>query len=1570
MLMRCYPPYSLLQALEDYFGCEVTKASFYETDCEEAGMPLSAAKGNIVVMQKGLLSPLRKEGIYILAHEVCHLRQQAEQSYTDPGEAETEADFHALLFTIKYLSGKPFGTGRRTLMLADSSKVRAASWGLGGLFSLKQLITDGYAKQKGYAYFYKGPHEWLTQVAADLEQSNIVNYVTKRSPNATEYNLILGSEMNDMYFLPEIINQNLGSKLEDINMRLAAEESDYTNLNEFSGSEEAKELISFYDNNRSLFLLKYIQIPNINILAYAVKNAFKTIRLFDLIAEKRKALDEALEPILAPISENIEEYKKDIMYAFINVLPEEYPSMEDSFLSQVLSFSFISLLTDKFAGTISDKFYNFINELLFEGALYDEEKKKLLNEETKEKVDEAERIINEKFKEIKRKEKLNENETTLIKTFVLIQIWWEDESIQFRDYESNFARLMRGDNFNINGEFLADIIIELLKKLAFNMIKKRLLTFTSSLITCEFQEDKLVCYETVIGKKQVITINIDELKNAGAYIGEKLKPVKEAVFDPVFNKFNEFGIDLLNDYVVPIVHSALHSFDSMLPYYKTIIFLLQSHTGQMQFLHSMDCSNGCSEWNRGKMIRWCRLCYDCNKEYRSADILDKNILKYLLQMVPSKEEVLVYGEPGNSSESDSGEKEEYRIALAKDVIKYYDLYAKYYTDKEDDLLLAAMLLPLCVIFLQMNNCILAAKQAAKKICGFDGEKSADLKQARCFDICLVIAMRESVIKDEEVTYPSKPEGIYRSPIADMTFREFFTDKRDYIEAKDTILGMTMHMIEDSFTPSHTVRAWNCEPGVNAAPIITFADYTKQEAPRHACADYFVDSVSSMDIVYCDPDMFDIEYDGQSREDKPKKTVEDLKNELPFQAAQTTVGAVCAFRYAKKVYDHVINGSKDNFHSFDKALIQSIYPLIGEHYPGRNKETNSVKVRNTEVILSEMKTPLSGRCYEKESFNEEKMFEKYAESIINSTIGDSVISGYDKRLDELNEAVEDYRKYLFKHFAPNRYPSLKDLKYYSKKEKEKEKNEKDFTERVENAYNEIDVDKLVNESVENNGECSDDHVLRVLDMYLNNDLKYLNDILTARFLCKSIMEFYKGQADRLSSNIALEIAEYIEKTHERYIAHLHEIILNAVGICEQKQDARFLEKAELVILEALRIKDAAEKHWEDGEDKLENKFIEFINSVKSAALRMQQFIRVLLEGFDRETIKELLIKILKSENPQEFRENVQTLLDELKKMLGKNESGQYILQQIDELYKKYPMLNSSVDINEIQKNVDQLIEDLSDIFLDLQNIDDLDSLKKKINLPEELTEYIDRVKKDPSSLYDKVVKTADELINEIFKYIGMIEDPDSRTQNLIRTLLEDFNNDSIREFLNEYLNPSSIDEFQINAFNLTEEFKKILRDQTGGETIMEYVNQIEKQFPWLNNSADRNKVLEDSEYFLDVATDAVSQMQNLKELEFKKNFALKKEIKTLIDMIKEREPSRFKSGLKPGAVIGSVGSAAETVLSLNQDSISMFEDYMNLTLDKMKNGEFNSAWVSDEFGSDNNLNSIIEIGRSFARALKE
>ena len=130
-LTRCHPPLPLLRALEAYFGCEVTAASFYEADPTLGRAPLSWAKGDRVVLPRGLFAPLRPEGVFLLAHEVCHLRQQAEHASLKPRDAEREANDHAAIFTLRYLGGQLRPGERPLLPLAKAASVPALAWGLG-----------------------------------------------------------------------------------------------------------------------------------------------------------------------------------------------------------------------------------------------------------------------------------------------------------------------------------------------------------------------------------------------------------------------------------------------------------------------------------------------------------------------------------------------------------------------------------------------------------------------------------------------------------------------------------------------------------------------------------------------------------------------------------------------------------------------------------------------------------------------------------------------------------------------------------------------------------------------------------------------------------------------------------------------------------------------------------------------------------------------------------------------------------------------------------------------------------------------------------------------------------------------------------------------------------------------------------------------------------------------------------------------------------------------------------------------------------------------------------------------
>lgn len=1349
-LTRCHPPLPLLGALESYFGCEATAASFFESDPAEDCVPLSWAKGDRVVLPRGLFTPLRPEGIFLLAHEVCHLRQQAEHASLTPREAEREANYHAAVFTLRYLGRQLRPGERRLLPLAEAASVPALAWGLGGLFSLKQLLTDGYAKHKGYAYFYQGPHEWLTESAAKEIQPYLKNYVTRRYASVDwNYSLVLGSEMNDMYILPELMKDWFGTDLLD-QIGKVAEASDFTSISEYDQDKDAmkatldkyapEDLVALFDRPEANIQTKSdLNLP-FSIMVSLIEKSFRSIRYFSLLKEKKEELDKKINEIIHKdqISKTISEYKKDALNAILKVLPD------DDTASGVLQFSFISLLTDTDAG---EGLTGLLKCLVENGPFDNAVNQAVLDE------------LEKRKRQIRRK--LNAGEENLVDAFLLVDLWWKTESVSFRKLESRIAHFLRSFRVLLDQTVkdlkqtrieLADFFSDFLNSLNFDDLPNEV-PVRIPWITCELSDYYLPnCTLT----KNDFTVNLTSLKGHG-------RTIRQLVFDPILESENS----LIQEYIVPLLVDIGEFLDSLTTFYNTGIFLLGSHTGELQYLHSMDCSKGSTEWNRKKMIRWCKFCFECNIIKQERMLLDENIFSYFDRWLPQLTE--------------PAQKDRLNIYTATELDRWVsenlEAYQAHFKDREDELLLASMLLPLCCIRTQMNNCQLAAKN----ITGLREENAVSMEQARTFDLCLLIGLKRSLWYDEE-TARSKSRfqflpGRYRTPIADMTFREFFTAKRACLSAPDILIGMAMHMIEDSFTPSHTIRAWNCKPGAGVAPIITFADYTKQDASRHACADYFVDAPAPLSVEKPDePDPMcidDPKNDGMCidlDEDRPKaseRKADERLRDLPREAAAVTVGAECARYYAAQFYAYT-KPSTSEYSQFDPTIAKNIYPLLGERSEiTENGELRIVKLGEVEVDLSDMETPLSGRCFEMEALEKETIYEEKVNAIVRSTIQDMLDAKRDKRLDDLNEAVKRYRKYLLDHFAPNRYPAPEDLSCYEKEDAQR-KDHMGFVERLKKIpelWEEFDFDKVKTKPVSNPGQFPKDyHPAMVLEMYIRNDIPYLLDILTSPLLRKKVADHYgfpdgvdataaDGEPDAARSgskeggekhgpdrsDTAEAISEDIRKTRERYIRHLNELILNAVGIWEQSKDNYLRQRAQDTVKEALWAKSTAKRLWENGEEAIViNEVEKYLNSVADRTQRVKTFLRILLEGFDVETIKALLLRCLHSENPEEFQQNVLDLLEALEQMLESSTSGRAILEAIQALRKKYAFLAQSVDAETIRQSAEPFCEELARLLRQLP-IEDFPELQG-IALPDNLNNLL-------ALLKDSVVDLLDGLLDE-------------------------------------------------------------------------------------------------------------------------------------------------------------------------------------------------------------------------------
>ncbi|MBO4399542.1 MAG: hypothetical protein J5795_05360 [Lachnospiraceae bacterium] len=1414
LLTRCFPPLALLRELERYFGCEVTAATFFESEDTGSQTPPGWAKGDYIVLPKGMLSPLRAEGIFFIAHEVCHLRQQAENVSMTRRQAETDADFHATVFTWQYLNGRRCTPAPKLLPLADAAAVPAAAWGLGGLFSLKQLITDGYAKHKGYAYFYYGPHEWLTAVAAHVNEPKVRNYVTSRPLMPDDYSLVLGSEMNDMYILPEIIKTKFSEDtLKAIGK--AAEESDVSSVEDISFDDSAiKEAVtSLFDNNVSVLT----SIGNIDISFIAwytlFSNFLRASRYVALLGEVKSKIDEMIseELHLEALKEGVTAFKKDLLDVILKFFPEE------GTLANILRISFFGVLSDF---TILDWFAGGAIEQIFRGVVewlaYDDCSKILfvkqltglfpkLKEKVEAKVNKEKREwyqerLREKTKNIKFVSKTEED---FICAVTLLGIWWVEDASFMPGIEGAISLGLRKgcviaekivSEAKNAGLFLENLINEFLNNLKIEEPKEGDYYIPIAWLQVDCDWSKFYC-DFSIQKGRITTSDIKQT-------------AKDFIFKPILGILPK----IVKEGLVPLLEAICEDIRGMLTYYTSLVFLLGSHTGELQFLHSMDCSRGSIEWNREKMIRWCELCYDCNKQTTGDSILNQNIYEYLNRLVPQLDYCGVLAdsekpkssdgetpdsmlpkpmtpldgaEPGTDNPDNPAEDAEQKnlscqeneesgesdrqgplfAEYAKQIHDSLPAYRQYYEKKEKDLLLAAMLLPLCCVKSQMTNCHLAARQ----VCGIelDDESKFSREQARDYDICLVLAMKFSLVEgidSEEQSEPgfwdSLPSGKYRSPISDWTFRQFFTADRDWLSAPNIILGMTMHMIEDSFTPSHTVRTWNTAPWEGSAPIITFADYTKQDASRHACADYFTDAPGSisvedidelfrMNINYTDgqdcmdvdladgEDMMDIDYQNcaskpkeqpevnQTKVDMSKKeTAEEMKRLLPFRALQTTVGAESALHFASEFFNYVQREKANLFAGFDRKKIEAIYPLVDDILDGFNRSGLSKEDRITD---SDRETPASGRCYETEAIREETKHDSMAQTApINSLTVDR-----DKRFVELQGSIEEYRKYLLKHLAPNLYPSQKGRSYYADNIAGKP-GDISFNKRAEILKELIsgetleEVEKKYRTDFAKPGQLkSPTKAGEVLLMFRENDLLFLDDILQSPLLCKAAKISFEEMAETQGINAGNYIAEDIEETRNRYLRHVNELILNAAGIHEQTGDSETKKLAREVLMKAKQVKRNADSHWENGSgDPLENMVEAFLARVKGKTEKAKLFLRILAEGFDLPVIKKLLLRILRSDNPEEFRENAAILLDELEKMLEGNSSGKVLLDYITQLRHNCAWLKQqagSFDPNTIRDEAELFVSELAEIIRKI-NIKDFPSIQA-IPLPKGLRECL-------------------------------------------------------------------------------------------------------------------------------------------------------------------------------------------------------------------------------------------------------
>lgn len=419
-------------------------------------------------------------------------------------------------------------------------------------------------------------------------------------------------------------------------------------------------------------------------------------------------------------------------------------------------------------------------------------------------------------------------------------------------------------------------------------------------------------------------------------------------------------------------------------------FLNSSHHGCMQFLHSMDCSDGNRELNRKKILRWIEFCIDVfyNVEVDAIDVIgDKrkkiqelSFIDYLSLIDEQDVFWAMIGEMLRNPDKnfpirykpDSNKKtEENQIDFGHKIIDYLKEHATY----------------------PVNEVI-------------------------CDEIC--------------VTYvDEKPTMSY---FTQMTIGDFFGNNAK-LDAGSVALGMAVHVIQDSFAPSHSKRCFNpfqvfpCDNSfevdvksdednisVNidvfnveefkvyekkyekktdsaekqkkfrdyltsmAPPIILFADYSDQDDKKHQHADVFIKPYL---VANGNVEAIQAKYNGNPNVKQGDNHTEFYKHTLNADMARD-----CSEAF---LYMAVVGYSKKDI----AAFVKSLYKLAD-----RNKILNNTR---------------SGFQYQKEGVKESEYLLCY--NTKQTLVIRSII--YKKMIQNINEMILDVIKQFPFDFLRNK-----------------------------------------------------------------------------------------------------------------------------------------------------------------------------------------------------------------------------------------------------------------------------------------------------------------------------------------------------------------------------------------------------------------------------------------------------------------------------------------------------------------------------------------------------------------------
>ena len=1004
----------------------------------------------------------------ILAHELAHYFQWKELSnpsnrsifldwLMEKEAGEAEEDFKAIYYGVspkenKYkLKKKSWGNVEKyfnaKVPFCQKAKYKISAYGIGGFFTVKQVLMDKIGAKDGIDVEHEGCHEKLTRLAYEKYVARDATKKRKIDDKKLD-SLITGARMNDFYF--------------------------FGNLHESVYGETVKNIL----NNRDAMQKNYDSIIDSNKHAkLSVQGILKDAKTVAHDNFSQVGFNFSLDTFLEIAGDRLLGFL-DIANFFNKYTDDEKIKIE-KIIKKVGNGLLARLQKNRYVG-------EFIKKIIIEEINDLSGKKIQIKENVAETIDE---ILNKIGIEKVIKD-------AVLRVFKEIFDFWEEpsaESIKEADRKLNEFLINNLINKKTRISNFLDDLMRIVNS-GCSSVESVVQTATNSII-CFIKED-LGLLNATKGKFE----EIDDISIDICGLLEELNKIYGVISFP----------------------GSLYCFAQ---------FFQNSHFGDLQFLHSMDCSDKNRLLNTKKCIRFAKFCVSV--------FLDED---------------------------------EERKKLRKE--KFGDYIVALPEGNE----LKNMFYPLLVPITTLN----AAKY--------------DVKKGNTTDTLLSVLEK-------------KYENGERSYFSQITIEEFFSmkliqdktseKKKDELDWGYVALGMACHMIEDSFTASHVIRAWNINGRKEIKedadlkglpPILYCADYKEQSSDRHVYSDLFVTDLTVDDSK----DRMSIDNNGAAfacnNSDINGKEVgipnENLKNELIEENVKQTLNASMA---------------KDCTSLFLEKVIPFKDPYVWSDDSWRNDFWRNLDVFLDAVYsLDQSSSSLggAGRSYECDDVLKKKHREKCNRLVQTKNVS-SWAESIPEKLDELHKyfykendvqacwfygnwlvkLVELYRSYLINNYAKCVYPSVRTV------EKNK-KNEKDFfdsitggseTKKTENFFEEggkfkkgdeiisfssrDDISKFFNRFGSKNDVFANPYSemdQKLIWLYEKFDLAYIEKILSHANCLLTKMRKVK---DTLSEEVPKKFNIYVNEiilycigTIKRYRGHLYEMKANIAWIVCVKQQS--------------------------------------------------------------------------------------------------------------------------------------------------------------------------------------------------------------------------------------------------------------------------------------------------------------------------------------------------------------------------------------------------------------------------------